>query len=124
MILRVVLRDGRDVGVAFVRHEDDAGLEAVDLVRLTLGDDHEATGDERLACAFVARHVEDGARLHIKLIQARRVSRIFSYRSWRPSSCWRPSFQADPAGLGITGLNLGQMQSAVQNLRQASVLTR
>ena len=47
-------------------------------------------------------------------IQARRVSRIFSYRSWRPSSCWRPSFQADPAGLGITGLNLGQMHSNVQ----------
>ena len=58
-----MLRDGRDVRVALVRHEDYARLQAVDLVRLALGDDHEATGDERLARALVARHVEDRARL-------------------------------------------------------------
>ena len=39
----------------------------MNLVGLALGDDHEATGDERLARALVARHVEDRARLHIKL---------------------------------------------------------
>ena len=41
-------------------------------------------------------------------------SRNVSCHSSHPSSYWRPSFQADSAGLGITGLNLGQMQSAVQ----------
>ena len=55
--LRVVLRDGRDVRVALVRHEDDAGLQAMDLVRLALGDDQEATRHQRLARALVARHV-------------------------------------------------------------------
>ena len=34
----------------------------MNLVGLALGDDQEATGDQRLARALVARHVEDGAR--------------------------------------------------------------
>ena len=65
--LGVVLRDGRDVRVAFVRHEDHPGLQAMHLVGLALGDHHKATGDERLACALVARDVEDRARLDVEL---------------------------------------------------------
>ena len=65
--LGVVLRDGRDVRVAFVRHEDHPGLQAMHLVGLALGDHHEATRHQRLARALVARHVEDGARLDVEL---------------------------------------------------------
>ena len=72
MILRVVLRDGRDVGVALVRHKHHPILEAVHLVGLALGDDHERARDERLARALTARDVEDRARLDI-LPRARRL---------------------------------------------------
>ena len=60
--------DGRDVGIALVRHEHDARLQAVDLVRLALGDHHERARDQRLARALVARHVEDRARLDVELL--------------------------------------------------------
>ena len=56
--LRVVLRDGRDVRVALVAHEDYARLQAVDLVELALGDHHERARHQRLARALVARHVD------------------------------------------------------------------
>ena len=102
-----VLRDGRDVRVALVAHEDDAGLQAMDLVGLALGDHHEGTRHQRLARALVARHVEDGARLDVEspACAPRRAprrlgscastkfgklrtpvsSRIVSDHSWRPS---------------------------------------
>ena len=99
--LGVVLRDGRDVRVAFVRHEDHPGLQAMHLVGLALGDHHEATRHQRLARALVARHVEDGARLDVELALLNKfgnsrtpvASRNVSCHSWRPSPYWRPFFR-------------------------------